>query len=61
MAADFTRDQLRHQRERPLSRASEFQHIKSQVVGFDDSGERATFAQGRNVPGGRDGSQHSLH
>ena len=56
-ARDLAGDELGDQRLRALSRAAELQHVHALVVGFDDRGQRAAFAQRRDVAGGVDGSQ----
>ena len=50
-ARNLPRHQLRDQRPRPLPRAAELQDIQPVVVGFDDGGKRAAFAQRRDVAG----------
>ena len=59
-AGELSREQLRGERLRPLSRAAEFEHIHTVVVGFDDRGQRAAFAQRHDVASGGDGS-HAAH
>ena len=41
-----------------LSCAAELDHVCPEVVGFHEPGERTALAQGRHVPGCKDGTQH---
>ena len=48
---DLPRDELGHQRARPLAGAAELQDVEAVVVGLDEPGHRAALAQRRHVPG----------
>ena len=50
-ARNLPRHQLRDQRPRALPRAAKLQHIQPVIVGLDDGGKRAAFAQRRDVAG----------
>ena len=56
-AADLARDQLGDERLRSLARTAKLDHVHAFVVGFDDGGHGAAFAQRRDVASDDDGSQ----
>ena len=55
---ELTRKQLRDERARSLSRATELHDPGAVIVPFDDGRQRAPFTQRHHVMRGSDGSNH---
>ena len=58
-AGKLTRDDLRDQRERPLARAAELEHVGAEVVGLHETRQAAALAQRGQVTGDRDTFKHA--
>jgi hypothetical protein len=57
-AADSAGDEFGDKGERTLARAAEFDDVEAKVVGLDNCGKRAAFAERGDILGGADGAKH---
>ena len=58
-ASDFAGDDFGDEGEEALAGSAKFDNVETQIVGFDDGGQRAAFAEGNDIARGVDGAQHA--
>ena len=58
-AGQLTRDDLRDERERPLARATELEHVGAEVVGLHETRQAAALPERGQVTGDRDTFKHA--